>query len=136
MALQRPGLSLKKRSTPQSKTGPHAMEARPVRLGGPSAGSPLRPGDLVVMDNLSSHQSVQSRRLLETRGARRRDLPAYSPDRKSIAMILAKIKQGLRSPACSRCDALWRVVPSVLEPGPPSDAAHCFRHGGYSRHLE
>lgn len=96
----------------------------------------LRPGDLVVMDNLSSHKSVQVRRLIETRGARLRYLPAYSPDLNPIEMIFAKIKQLLRSMACRTCDALWRVMQSVLEQVTPTDAANCFRHCGYSLHLE
>lgn len=92
----------------------------------------LRPGDVVILDNLSSHKGDKARRLIESRGARLEFLPPYSPDLNPIEMVFAKIKQKLRSLACRTVDALWSSMQSVLDTVSPSDAANCFRHCGYT----
>lgn len=92
----------------------------------------LRPGDVVVMDNLSSHKGEKIRRLIETRGASLEFLPPYSPDLNPIEMVFAKVKQLLRSLGCRTRDALWTAMQSVLDAVTPADALNCFRHCGYS----
>ncbi len=92
----------------------------------------LRPGDVVVMDNLSSHKRSRTRELIESAGAELVFLPPYSPDLNPIEMIFAKVKQRLRSLACRTRDALWQAMQSVLDQVTASDAANCFRHCGYS----
>lgn len=92
----------------------------------------LRPGDLVVMDNLSSHKSQRTRQLIAAAGAQLLFLPPYSPDLNPIEMIFAKIKQTLRSLACRSREALWLAMQSVLDQVTASDAIHCFRHCGYA----
>jgi transposase len=92
----------------------------------------LQPGDLVVMDNLSSHKSEKTRVLIAAAGAQLLFLPPYSPDLNPIEMIFAKIKQALRSLACRSREALWGAIQSVLDRVSPADAAHCFRHCGYA----
>lgn len=94
----------------------------------------LRPGDIVVMDNLSSHKSARTRAALEAAGARLLFLPPYSPDLNPIEMVFAKVKQLLRSLGCRTKDALWNAMQSVLDQVTPSDAANCFRHCGYTLH--
>jgi len=84
------------------------------------------------MDNLSSHKRARTRELIEAAGAELRDLPPYSPDPNPIEMIFAKIKSLLRSLACRTRDTLWRAMQSLLDQVSPSDAANCFRHGGYT----
>jgi len=96
----------------------------------------LRPGDVVILDNLSSHKSGRTRRLVESRGARLEFLPPYSPDLNPIEMVFAKVKQLLRSMACRTRDALWTAMQSVLDAVTPSDAANCFRHCGYTLRLD
>jgi transposase len=91
----------------------------------------LRPGDLVVMDNLSSHKRPRPRQLIAAAGAQLLFLPPYSPDLNPIEMIFAKIKQLLRSLACRSRQALWQAMQSVLDAVTASHAAHCFRHCGY-----
>jgi transposase len=91
----------------------------------------LRPGDIVVMDNLQSHKGARVRELIESTGAEVLYLPAYSPDLNPIEMIFSKIKRLLRTMACRTKDALWRAMQSVLDQVTPSDAANCFRHCGY-----
>jgi len=95
----------------------------------------LRPGDVVILDNLSSHKSERARRAIEARGASMEFLPPYSPDLNPIEMVFAKIKQLLRSLGCRTKDALWGAMQSVLDQVSASDAANCFRHCGYSLRL-
>ena len=92
----------------------------------------LREGDVVVMDNLSSHKRARTRELIESAGAELRFLPPYSPDLNPIEMVFSKIKQLLRSMACRTKDALWRSMQSVLDRVTASDAVNCFNHCGYT----
>jgi transposase len=92
----------------------------------------LRSGDIVVMDNLSSHKGSGVRATIESRGATLAFLPPYSPDMNPIEMIFAKIKQLLRGLACRTQSTLWNSMQSVLDKVTPSDAANCFEHCGYS----
>jgi transposase len=92
----------------------------------------LRPGDIVVLDNLSSHKRERARELIEEKGASLVFLPPYSPDLNPIELVFAKIKSLLRSLACRTRDALWNAMQRVLDLVTPSDAQNCFRHCGYS----
>ena len=92
----------------------------------------LRPGDVVVMDNLSSHKRAQTRQLIEAAGAAVEFLPPYSPDLNPIEMVFSKIKQLLRTLACRTQAALWRSMQSVLDTVTPADASNCFQHCGYT----
>lgn len=94
----------------------------------------LRAGDVVVMDNLSSHKGRRVRELIEAAGARLHYLPPYSPDLNPIEMVFAKVKQLLRSLGCRTKDALWNAMQDVLDRVTPADAANCFRHCGYTLH--
>lgn len=96
----------------------------------------LWPGDVVVMDNLSSHKRARTRELIEAAGATVLFLPPYSPDLNPIEMIFAKLKQLLRSLACRTREALWNLMQSVLDQITASDAANCFRHCGYTLQME
>lgn len=96
----------------------------------------LRAGDMVIMDNLSSHKRERIRTLIDSSGARLRFLPPYSPDLNPIEMIFSKVKQALRSLACRTRDALWNAMQSVLDRVTPSDAINCFKHCGYTLHLD
>ena len=92
----------------------------------------LTRGDVVVMDNLSSHKRAHTRELIEAAGAELVFLPPYSPDLNPIEMIFSKVKQLLRSLACRTVDALWTAMQSVLDQVTPRDAINCFRHCGYT----
>lgn len=92
----------------------------------------LQPGDIVVMDNLSSHKGAPIRKAIQARGATLIYLPPYSPDLNPIEMIFSKIKQTLRGLALRTQDALWGSMQSVLDLVTPADAANCFDHCGYS----
>ena len=92
----------------------------------------LRPGDLVVLDNLSSHKRQRTRQRIEAAGAALLFLPPYSPDLNPIEMIFAKVKQLLRSLECRTRDGLWHAMQSVLDQVTAADAANCFTHCGYT----
>lgn len=91
----------------------------------------LRPGDVVVMDNLSSHKRARTRELIEGAGAELWFLPPYSPDLNPIEQVFSKVKQLLRSLACRSREALWRGMQTVLDEVTAADARHCYRHCGY-----
>ena len=92
----------------------------------------LRCGDVVIMDNLSSHKRARTRELIEGVGAELVFLPPYSPDLNPIEMVFAKIKQRLRSLACRTKEALWNAMQSVLDTVTPTDALNCYHHCGYT----
>jgi transposase len=99
-------------------------------------GPELRPGDVVVMDNLPSHKREPVRKLIEARGADLRYLPPYSPDLNPIELVFSKIKQLLRSLAIRTRELLWKSMQRVLDAVTVSDAVNCYRHAGYSLHVE
>lgn len=92
----------------------------------------LRPGELVVLDNLSSHKGPRTPQLIRAAGAELVYLPPYSPDLNPIELAFSKIKQRLRSLACRSVARLWEVMQSVLDAVTPTDAEHFFRHCGYA----
>jgi transposase len=96
----------------------------------------LQAGDVVILDNLSSHKRARTQKLIESVGATLVFLPPYSPDLNPIEMIFSKIKQLLRSMAYRTSEALWTAMQSVLDQVSPSDAANCFKHCGYTLRLD
>ncbi len=96
----------------------------------------LRPGDVVIMDNLSSHKRVRTRVLIESAGAELVFPPPFSPDLNPIEMVFSKIKQLLRSLGCRTKDALWQAMQSVLDAVSGPDARNCYRHCGNTLHND
>lgn len=92
----------------------------------------LRPGNVIIMDNLSSRKRRRTRELIEAAGADLVFLPPYSPDLNPIEMVFSKIKQELRMLACRTRDTLWSSMQSVLDTITPADASNCFRHCCYT----
>jgi len=92
----------------------------------------LQPGDLVILDNLSSHKRQRVRDLIEKAHGQLHYLPPYSPDFNPIEMVFSKIKQSLRTLGARTRESLWGAMQSVLDKVTPADAAHCFRHAGYT----
>jgi transposase len=91
----------------------------------------LSPGDVVVMDNLSSHKGERVRQLIEARGATRALLPPYSPDLNPIELAFAKLKQLMRSAGHRTVAALWGDVQRMLDRVTANDATGFMRHCGY-----
>jgi transposase len=91
----------------------------------------LRPGDVVIMDNLGSHKSVAVREAIEAAGAKLRFLPPYSPDFNPIENAFAKLKALLRRVAARTKDILWRAVADAIEAFAPAECANFFTAAGY-----
>ncbi len=92
----------------------------------------LTPGDIVVMDNLTSHKGEKVRTLIESVGAKVMYLPPYSPDLNPIERAFSKLKQLMRSAAHRTIDALWNDVQRMLDLITASDAKGYFSHCGYT----
>jgi transposase len=92
----------------------------------------LKPGDIVVMDNLPAHKVEGIRELIEAIGAKLVYLPPYSPDLNPIEMAFAKLKALLRRAAARTRDALWDKIAEVLKAFTPQECANYFRHAGYA----
>ena len=91
----------------------------------------LRPGDIVVMDNLGCHKSAAVRAAIEAADAELRLLPAYSPDFNPIEQAFAKLKAILRRTAARTRDALWSAVATALDAFSPDECANYFTAAGY-----
>jgi transposase len=87
----------------------------------------LRPGDVVVMDNLSSHKAVGVRAWIENQGAELIYLPPYSPDLNPIEKAWAKLKQLLRSVKARNREALEQAITNLLPSITAQDAQAWFR---------
>ena len=92
----------------------------------------LRQGDIVVMDNLSSHKSETVRSLINSRGARLVFLPPYSPDLNPIEKCWSKVKTALRAFAARTFDALVDALAKALRSVSLADIDSWFAHCGYA----
>jgi transposase len=91
----------------------------------------LRPGDIVVMDNLSSHKGSAVRQAIEAVGAKLLYLPPYSPDFNPIENAFAKLKTLLRAAAERTVEALWHRIGDLLDCFTPEECANYFAAAGY-----
>ena len=93
----------------------------------------LRPGDIVIMDNLAAHKVDGIRTAIEARGAELRYLPPYSPDLNPIEQAFAKLKALLRKAAERTVDGLWNAIGKLLDLFPTSQCANYLANAGYPR---
>lgn len=91
----------------------------------------LAPGDIVVMDNLSSHKVAGVREAIAARGASLLYLPPYSPDLNPIEQLFAKLKALLRAAAARSVHDLWAVLASFLQRFLPAECANYLANAGY-----
>ncbi len=91
----------------------------------------LRPGDVVILDNLSSHKSPGAARALHAIGAWFLFLPPYSPDLNPIEMAFAKLKTLLRKAAARTYDQLWHAVGHVCDLFTDEECYNFFKAAGY-----
>lgn len=91
----------------------------------------LRPGDIVVMDNLPSHKIGGVRDAIERAGARLLFLPPYSPDFNPIEMAFSKLKALLRKAAARTVNDLWAAVAECLSAFTPGECRNYFTAAGY-----
>ncbi len=92
----------------------------------------LRPGDVVIMDNLGSHKRQAIRRTVRAVGAKLLFLPAYSPDLNPIEQLFAKLKTLLRERDARTVEATWRGIGQLLDAFTPSECANYFRNAGHA----
>lgn len=91
----------------------------------------LQPGDIVIMDNLSSHKRVGVRDAIEAAGATLMFLPPYSPDLNPIEQAFAKFKWLLKSAAQRTVDALWKTCGQLLTRFSETECRNYIHHCGY-----
>ena len=110
----------------------------------------LKPGDVVILDNLGSHKGKAARQAIRAAGARLLFLPPpqpfqrccaspepwaappYSPDLNPIEQMFAKLKLLLRKAAERTVEATWRRIGSILDAFPPQECANYLRNSGYT----
>ncbi|MGZ9021617.1 MAG: IS630 family transposase [Rhodoplanes sp.] len=91
----------------------------------------LKPGDIVIMDNLGSHKSAALRRLIRAAGARLWYLPPYSPDLNPIEQTFAKIKHWMRAAQKRTIEDAWRYIGSLATTIEASECNNYFANAGY-----
>lgn len=91
----------------------------------------LKPGDIVVMDNLSSHKISGIEETIKSAGAHIRYLPPYSPDLNPIELMWSKLKAILRKSKIRSKELLDSAIASALEAVSASDIVNWFSHDGY-----
>ena len=95
----------------------------------------LRPGDIVVMDNLASHKVAGIKQAIEAAGAELRYLPPYSPDLNPIEQFFAKLKALLRKAAAKTLDALIAAIAHALTRVRPQECENYLANLGYRHQL-
>jgi len=91
----------------------------------------LRPGDIVVMDNLPAHKGQAIEEAIKDAGASLRYLPPYSPDFNPIENAFARLKAVLRKAAARTIDDLWTVIGKAISTFTPAECAAYFTAAGY-----
>ena len=91
----------------------------------------LKPGDIVVMDNLGSHKSPTIRQLIKAAGARLWFLPPYSPDLNPIEQVFSKIKHWMRNAQKRTIDDTWRHIGRLVETIQPTECQNYLENAGY-----
>ncbi len=91
----------------------------------------LKPGDIVVMDNLSSHKRAAIREKIEAAGATLRFLPPYSPDFNPIEKAFSRLKAMLRKAGERTVSGLWSLIGRLVDIFKPDECANYFRSCGY-----
>jgi len=97
----------------------------------PQLAPTLQPGDVVILDNLSSHKSPKAAAILKQRGAWFLFLPPYSPDLNPIEMAFAKLKAHLRRIGARTIDDLWKAVGNICDLYSPDECWNYLKAAGY-----
>lgn len=96
----------------------------------------LKPGDIVVMDNLGSHKARTIRAAIRKAGARLFFLPQYSPDLNPIEKLFAKIKHELRKAQARARQAVDDALAATLQTVSPKECQNYFKEAGYERTIK
>jgi transposase len=93
----------------------------------------LKPGDIVIMDNLGSHKGKLVRSAIRSAGAKLLFLPKYSPDLNPIEQVFSKLKHLLRKSAARTTDAVCTPIGQHLDAFTPQECANFFDNAGYAQ---
>ncbi len=91
----------------------------------------LKPGDVIILDNLSSHKSERAEAFIRNQGAWLLFLPPYSPDLNPIEMAFSKLKAHLRANAARTIDDLWKAIGNICSLFTPEECSNYFQAAGY-----
>ena len=92
----------------------------------------LKPGDVVVMDNLGSHKGTAVRAAIRAAGARLLFLPPYSPDLNPIEQVFSKLKHLMRKAAERTVEATWKRIAALLDCFKPDECQRYLVNAGYA----
>lgn len=92
----------------------------------------LRPGDIVVLDNLGSHRSPAIRAAIRSVGAKLAFLPPYSPDLNPIEQVFAKVKHWMRMAQARSVEAIQDRIAALVDNIRPNECANYLRNAGYA----
>jgi transposase len=92
----------------------------------------LKPGDIVIMDNLGSHKSAALRQMIRAAGARLWFLPPYSPDLNPIEQAFSKIKHWMRMAQKRSIPDVWRHIGTLVDTITPDECANYLANAGYA----
>ncbi len=92
----------------------------------------LKPGDVVILDNLSSHKSAKASQRLKDQGSWFLFLPPYSPDLNPIEMAFAKLKAHLNKAKARTIEALWRAIGDICSLFTEHECWNYFTSAGYA----
>ena len=91
----------------------------------------LNPSEVVILDNLSSHQSDKAEQILKDIGAWFLFLPPYSPDLNPIEMAFSKLKAYLRKAGARTFDDVWKAIGEICDMFSPTECRNYFKAAGY-----
>jgi transposase len=92
----------------------------------------LKPGDVVIIDNLGSHKGKAVRRAIRSAGAKLFFLPPYSPDLNPIEQVFAKLKTLLRKAAERTVEDTWKRIGALLQAFTSQECANYLKNAGYA----
>ena len=93
----------------------------------------LKPGDVVILDNLGSHKGKAVRRSIRAAGARLLFLPKYSPDLNPIEQLFAKLKHRLRKAQRRTAETVGDAIADILDAITPTECSNYLVNAGYER---
>ena len=96
----------------------------------------LHKGDIVVMDNLSSHKVAGVKEAIESGGATVIYLPPYSPDFNPIENVFSKLKTLVRKAKMRTVEKLWKKLGQLCDVFSPQECQNYFQHAGYKKKLQ
>lgn len=91
----------------------------------------LKPGDVVILNNLAAHKSERAENIIRAKGAWLLFLPPYSPDLNPIEMAFSKLKSWLRKTKARSTDDLWKAIGNICNLFTPDECSNYFTGAGY-----